>query len=293
MPKNRTIDRIDLRRLAVFRAVVEAGGVTAAAAALHRSPSAVSDDLAVLQRHLGTPLFEKVGRHLQPTAKARALARSLERTYLDLQEAWDAAVSDGANEPLRIATVTGFGRYRLLPALLPAMPAERRLEVRFSTADEMRALIERGRVDLGVSYRPLVGEGIASRAVASEDIVLVGPPGSTAPDDPADLRFVTYDEYEYVFLHWFNHHHIPLPQPWRRSDHCEELEETLESVANGRGWSVVPADAARSRAFEARVAIHAFGTEACANAIYLVTRERDLDRPECRWLASLISDRLG
>jgi DNA-binding transcriptional LysR family regulator len=189
MSKNRTIDQIDLRRLSVFRAVVESGGVTAAAAAMHRSPSAVSDDLAVLQRHLGTPLFEKVGRRLQPTAKARALARSLERAYLDLQEAWDTAVAEGVGEPLRIAAVTGFGRYRLLPALLPAMPVERRLEVRFSTADEIRELIERGRVDLGVSYRPLVGEGIASRAVATEDIVLVGPPGSTAPEEPADLRF--------------------------------------------------------------------------------------------------------
>jgi len=288
MPKNRTIDQIDLRRLAVFRAVVEAGGVTAAAAALHRSPSAVSDDLAVLQRHLGAPLFEKAGRHLRPTAKAKSLARSLERAYLDIQEAWDSAVSEGANEPLRIAAVSGFGRYRLLPTILPAMPSERRLEVRFSTADEMPDLIERGRVDLGVSYRPLVGEAIASRAVAREDIVLVGPSGSTMSRDPADLRFVTYDEYEYVFLHWFNHHGLPLPQPWRRSDHCEELEEALESVANGRGWSIVPADAARSRSFAGRVLLHDFGTETCRNTIYLAARERLLDAADSRWIMSLL-----
>jgi DNA-binding transcriptional LysR family regulator len=286
MSKNRTIDQIDLRRLAVFRAVVDAGGVTAAAASLHRSASAVSDDLAVLQRHLGTPLFEKVGRHLRPTAKGRALARSLERAYLDLQDAWNAAVGDDAGEPLRIAAVTGFGRYRLLPALLAALPAERRLEVRFSTADEMAALIARGRVDLGVAYRPLVGEGIASTVLATEEIVLVGPADSAAPDDPASLRFVTYDEYEYVFLHWFNHHGIALPQPWRRSDHCEELEEALESVANGRGWSVVPADAARSRAFEGRVTPHPFGG-ACTNTIYLAARERALDAADARWMASL------
>jgi DNA-binding transcriptional LysR family regulator len=288
MSKNRTIDQIDLRRLAVFRAVVEAGGVTAAAAALHRSPSAVSDDLAVLQRHLGTPLFEKVGRRLQPTAKGKALARSVERAYLDLREAWDTAVADEANEPLRIAAVTGFGRYRLLPALLPAMPADRRLEVRFSTADEMRELIERGRVDMGVCYRPLVGPGIASRAVASEDIMLVGPPGSTTPGNPADLRFVTYDEYEYVFLHWFNHHGIALPQPWLRSDHCEELEEALEAVANGRGWSVVPVDAARSRTFAGRLAVHGIGPTTCANTIYLAARDRLLDGEDVRWVASLL-----
>ena len=287
MPKNRTIDQIDLRRLAVFRAVVEAGGVTAAATALHRSPSAVSDDLAVLQRHLGTPLFEKVGRRLQPTAKARALARSVERAYLDLQDAWDNAVVEGSNEPLRVAAVTGFGRYRLLPALLAAMPVERRLDVRFATADEIRELIERGRVDVGVSYRPLVGESIASRAVASEDIVLVGPPESTTPEDPADLPFVTYDEYEYVFLHWFNHHGVDLPQPWRRSDHCEELEETLESVAHGRGWSVVPADAARSRTFEGRVVVHEVGSSVCTNTIHLAARERMLDGDDVRWIASL------
>jgi DNA-binding transcriptional LysR family regulator len=289
MPKNRTIDRIDLRRLAVFRAVVEAGGVTAAAAVLHRSPSAVSDDLAVLQRHLGTPLFEKVGRRLQPTARGRALARSLERAYLDLQEAWHTATAEGADEPLRIAAVSGFGRYRLLPALLPAMPAERRLEVRFATADQIREWIERGRVDIGVSYRPLVGDGLASIAVASEEIALVGPMGSTTPKDPADLRFITYDEYEYVFLHWFNHHGIALPQPWRRSDHCEELEEALESVASGRGWSIVPADAARARTFEGRLAVHAWGAAPCTNIIYLAARDRQLDGADARWIASLLT----
>jgi DNA-binding transcriptional LysR family regulator len=289
MSKKRTIDQIDLRRLAVFRAVVEAGGVTAAATLLHRSPSAISDDLAVLQRHLGAALFEKVGRHLQPTAKGKALARSVERAYLDIREAWEAAATDGANEPLRIATVTGFGRYRLLPVLLPAMPASRRLEVRFCTADETGDLLTRGRVDMGVSYRPLVGPGIASQAVASEDIVLVGPPGSTTPDDPSLLRFVTYDEYEYVFLHWFNHHGVPLPQPWWRSDHFEELEETLEAVANGRGWSVVPADVARSGAFADRLVEHPIGRSACTNTIYLATRDRLPDRTDVDWMVSLLS----
>lgn len=290
MSKNRTIEQIDLRRLAVFRAVVEAGGVTAAANVLHRSPSAVSDDLAVLQRHLGAPLLEKVGRHLRPTAKGLALARSIERAYLDLREAWDAAVGDGENEPLRIATVTGFGRYRLIPALFSAMSDGRRLDIRFSTADDMLDQIERGRVDLGVSYRPLVGTGVASIAVATEEIALVGPPDSTCPsrDGLCDLRFTTYDEYEYVFLRWFQHHGIELPHAWRRADHVEELEEALEAVAHGRGWSIVPADAARARAYEGRVVVHAFGTP-CTNTIHLAAKERVLDGAEVRWVKSLLA----
>lgn len=269
----------DFKRLAVFRTVVARGGVTAAALALHKSASAVTYDLQQLERQLGARLFRKAGRGLALTPRGRDLAASIERAYLDLQQAWERFDAGERQEPLRIACVSGFGRYRLLPRLLPLLPPGRSVEVLFRTANGVLALLESGRVALGVSYRPLAAAGIASVALGEEELVLVGPRRRAAPaaaQVPA-LPFVTWDEYEYVFFRWFEAHGIALPQPWHRSDHFDELEEALESVAAGRGWSVVPLDAAQARAYRSRLRVHRPRQRACVNEVHLVGGQTQLD----------------
>lgn len=269
----------DFKRLSVFRTVVASGGVIAAARELHKSPSAVTYDLQQLERLLGAKLFRKSGRRLALTPRGRALAASIERAYLDLQHAWESIGEADGLEPLRIACVSGFGRYRLVPRLLQLLPRDRPVEVLFRTASGVQALLETGRVALGVSYRPLVTAGIASILLGEEELALVGPKsrrGSPAPEDIPALPFVTYEEFEYVFFRWFEANGIPLPQPWNRADHFEELEEALESVANGRGWSVVPLDSALGRAYRSRVQVHRLQKRVCTNEIHLVGSEREL-----------------
>lgn len=65
---------IDVNRLRVFRAVVAAGSVSAAADRLGYTPSAVSQQLSTLQRETGLVLFEKSGRGIVPTPAGRQLA---------------------------------------------------------------------------------------------------------------------------------------------------------------------------------------------------------------------------
>lgn len=269
----------DFKRLSVFRTVVASGGVIAAARELHKSPSAVTYDLQQLERLLGAKLFRKSGRRLALTPRGRVLAASIERAYLDLQHAWESIGDADGLEPLRIACVSGFGRYRLVPRLLQLLPRDRPVEVLFRTASGVQALLETGRVALGVSYRPLVTAGIASMLLGEEELALVGPKsrrGAPAPEDIPALPFVTYEEFEYVFFRWFEANGIPLPQPWNRADHFEELEEALESVANGRGWSVVPLDSALGRAYRSRVQVHRLHKRVCINEIHLVGSEREL-----------------
>jgi len=57
----------------VLRAVVSSGSVTAAAAHLGYTPSAVSQQVAALEREAGLPLLERVGRGVRPTAAGRLL----------------------------------------------------------------------------------------------------------------------------------------------------------------------------------------------------------------------------
>lgn len=64
----------DVNRLRVFRAVIAAGSVSAAAERLGYTPSAVSQQIAVLQKETGLTLFEKSGRGIVPTPVGRQLA---------------------------------------------------------------------------------------------------------------------------------------------------------------------------------------------------------------------------
>ncbi|CAM5656035.1 LysR family transcriptional regulator OS=Streptomyces tendae OX=1932 GN=GUR47_04055 PE=3 SV=1 [Streptomyces tendae] len=81
---------IDLRRLHVLRAVAHYGTVTAAARALHFTPSAASQQIRQLARDLGVDLLEPQGRGVRLTAAAESLL-----AHADAIEArWDEAEQD-------------------------------------------------------------------------------------------------------------------------------------------------------------------------------------------------------
>lgn len=81
---------IDLRRLHVLRAVAHYGTVTAAARALHVTPSAASQQIRQLARDLGVDLLEPQGRGVRLTAAAESLLAHADA----IAERWEAAELD-------------------------------------------------------------------------------------------------------------------------------------------------------------------------------------------------------
>ncbi len=84
---------MDFRHLELVRELADRGSVSAVAAATHRTPSAVSQQLKTAQREAGVPLVEPAGRGLRLTDAGRLLAEggaevaaALER----VQARWDA-----------------------------------------------------------------------------------------------------------------------------------------------------------------------------------------------------------
>ncbi|GAA4254102.1 LysR family transcriptional regulator [Dactylosporangium darangshiense] len=78
---------LDLSRLQALRAVQTFGTVTAAAGALHCTPSAVSQHIAKLERETKTTLVEKDGRRLRLTEAGRVLAEHAGRVLAAVEEA--------------------------------------------------------------------------------------------------------------------------------------------------------------------------------------------------------------
>ena len=83
---------MDVQRLELLRELADRGSVTAVALATHRTPSAVSQQLKVLEREAGLPLTQRQGRGLVLTDAGRALARSATDVAVSLAKAtalWD------------------------------------------------------------------------------------------------------------------------------------------------------------------------------------------------------------
>jgi DNA-binding transcriptional LysR family regulator len=117
-------DRIDVAHLVVLRELAEHGSVTAVARAASMSPSAVSQQLKVLQRRLGVVLVERVGRGVRLTDAGRELAG----IAATVSTALAAAAADwqgyrgGVSGTVRLATFHSAGEL-LLPGLLDRMAA--------------------------------------------------------------------------------------------------------------------------------------------------------------------------
>jgi len=113
---------LDLRRLRLLRELDARGTVHGAARALDYTPSAISQQLAVLEREAGTPLLERAGRNVRLTDAGRALVRHA-ATLLDGMEAAEAEVAAiAAGRPAGTVRVAAF-QSAFLRIVAPAIAA--------------------------------------------------------------------------------------------------------------------------------------------------------------------------
>ncbi|NYI04769.1 LysR family transcriptional regulator [Allostreptomyces psammosilenae] len=116
---------LDVRRLRLLRELAHRGTIAAVAEALAFTPSAVSQQLAVLEREAGVPLLERTGRRVtltpaghQLVEHAEAVLERLERAAAELADA-----RRGLAGPLRIGTFPSAGRV-IIPAALALLARE-------------------------------------------------------------------------------------------------------------------------------------------------------------------------
>ncbi|MFF5231328.1 LysR family transcriptional regulator [Dactylosporangium sp. NPDC000521] len=110
---------LDPRRLAVLAAIARRGTLAGAAAALHVTPSAVSQQLAQLEHTVGRPLVDRSGRRAVLTAAGRVLAVRAEAIERELAEAERelVAMSGHAAGLVRVGAFATVIRHLLIPAM--------------------------------------------------------------------------------------------------------------------------------------------------------------------------------
>ncbi len=272
----------EFRYLNTFRVVCESGGVRAAASALHRSEQSVSYQLHRLEESLGMPLFDRAGGRLRPNTSGLRLLEFCR----DMHVAWHRMRDElerptRPQAPLRISSVSGYGRYVLRPLFYDGPLAGVPIHLSYPTEEGVLQAVRAGHSDLGFVFSTPEACDLECQAADTEELVLVVPKASRgmklAVDSLADARFVTYDEYDYVFNTWFEHTFGKASENIQSVAHFEELEEVIDWVASGRGVSIVPAPCVASHEGSGRVAIVRDINAPCLNTIFAVFRPREGD----------------
>lgn len=114
---------LDLRRLRFLREFEERGTLAAVAAALGYSPSAVSQQLTLLEKEIGAQLFEKAGRGVRLSDAGQLLARHA-RVLLSAAEAAEADLASLSGEvrgTVRAGGLQSAARRLLVPAVARLM----------------------------------------------------------------------------------------------------------------------------------------------------------------------------
>src|SRR5690348_12986736 len=297
---------LDLHRLRLLQEFAARGSIARTAAVLGYTPSAVSQQLATLEREAGTALLDRSARRAELTDAGRRLAGHAERILAMVEEA-ETDLSAGAAEPSGRVVVTAFpsAAVAFAPALARSLRAHPQLSLllRQSSPVEGLQLVRSGEVEVAIvddwtgrmsadlaspdaSDGADRGHGVLSYYhLVRDPLVLVVARGHPAadPERPVDLRALRNES-------WLA---APSGEPSRRAadrllaavgatpplpSEFEGLGTVANLVARGLGIAIMPRLAVG--AYERRVVVRELpaGLD-LARDVFAVARTASVIRP--------------
>jgi len=242
-------DFANLKRLAYFAAVIEAGTFTAAADRLGITKAVVSQQVARLERDFQTTLLTRSTRSVRPTEAGKAFYQRCASILREAGEAFDE-LADVAGEPsgtLRLTAPTDYGIIAVVPAIAEFIRRYPKCKVEAAFTDQSLDLMS-GQVELALRVGWLTDLHLQASKNGSFRQVLVAAPGwrrqvrrLASPEELAALPFVANTALRH-------------PAQWRFARGASTqrevsfhpaifLDATLavrEAVRQGTGLSVLP-----------------------------------------------------
>lgn len=258
-------------RLQLLREVARRGTIRAAAAAMSITPSAVSQQLKLLEGEAGLPLLEHHGRHVRLTEAGEALVRHADIVSASLAAAESdlATYREGVVGTLRVAAFPTAAR-AILPAAIASLGARHpglRVNLRDLETGESLIALARDEVDIAVvdEYDEVtrVREGDIDLVPLLRDRLHVAMPSARAtaivPSSPSVTLDALRDEAWIMDTEASSIHQAVL-RACRRSGFepnvrswCKDYSVIIALVEAGLGVAMLPGLALRDRPIRAVV----------------------------------------
>jgi len=178
---------LDRRQLEYFLAVIDHGGVTAAATALHVSQPALSAAIKMLEKDLGAMLFFRLPRGVKLTDAGAELAESARVIIreFDTARARVEAVTGLIAGQLDVISLPGMVLDPLAPAIAQFRRRHPKVRVRIVQADrpeDVREAVRSGEVEIGLTDQVEDADrDVFGELIAEQEMVAVLPRGSRPP----------------------------------------------------------------------------------------------------------------
>ncbi|NLG84805.1 MAG: LysR family transcriptional regulator [Firmicutes bacterium] len=185
---------MELHQLRIFLKVIEHASFSRAAAALHLTQPAVSQQIRALEEELGLELLQRIGRTIRPT-KAGEVLLEYARNILTLAEKGERALAEFRAER-RGRLILGAGNTNITFRLPPLLQEYRRREpgvevvVKAGNSHQLLALLDEGQIDVALVTSPVEGRAFHFIPLFHDEIILILPPehpfggkGSLTPED--------------------------------------------------------------------------------------------------------------
>ncbi len=213
---------ITQRHIEVFRALMTAGSVTAAAQVLFTSQPTVSRELARLEDLIGIPLFDRVRGRLHPNAQALALFEEVQRSYVGFERVVGVAsrLKQFAQGQLSLICLPVFAQI-LLPAVCARfLAAHDGVSIAVTPQDSpfLEEWLASQSYDLGLTEQDKAPPGTAQSLLLEANEVCVLPEGHRLLNKPvlalqdfSGARFISLapnDPYRLVIDDAFRRHGV-------------------------------------------------------------------------------------
>ena len=193
---------VEVRHLAALHAVAEEGSFGAAAVALGYTQSAISQQIAMLERIVGQRLIDRPGgpRKVSLTEAGELLLRHAQAIVARLAAAQAdlAALAEGAAGTLRVGTYQSVGN-RIVPQLVRRFHAAwPRVQVRLTESnvdEDLLGMIEAGELDIAFTVLPIPDGPLEAVELMRDPYFVVVAAGSELAlrDRPPTLRDLEHE----------------------------------------------------------------------------------------------------
>jgi len=173
-----------LNALLVLEAAVRHRSFTAAAVELGVTQAAISRQVALLEEQLGTPLFARRHRAVEPTPQCLLLASSLAISFANIAESVEMVRSAKRQEAVTIGATLAFSTFWLLPRLGEFRKRYPSAQIRVVSQDS-RINLGTGEVDVVVRFgMPPFDDGLVVASRADEVFPVCSPDYARRVSDP-------------------------------------------------------------------------------------------------------------
>lgn len=252
---------MELSDLVIFRAVVDAGGITRAAQSLHRVQSNVTTRIRQLEEKLEVDLFVRSGKKLQLSPAGHTLLPYANRLLALADEAKQALHDDAPRGPFALGAMESTAAVRLpapLSRFVRDYPALK-LTLKTGNPQQLAAALVAGRLDAALVSGPLPEGRFEKERIFTEELVIVAsaghPPvrGKSSQLPPVIVTFESGCPHRARLENWYAQRNSSPGQVIEISSY----HAMLGCVVVGMGISLVPRSVLATFPERKRLSVHA------------------------------------